>query len=534
MDVRDGVPEPGPGALTDTGGAAATTGRSVLAGGLLVTVSGIAPQLYLLVMSVAAARYLGPERMGQLSFISFASLAATMLCASGLGLSLTRYVGDLRGRGQTDRIRALAGRTFAWQQPFAAAGVGVLVAMAVVRPDLRLAWLLAAASCALRIQSTLALSVLMGLQRWREVTIIGLVTGGIGTPVVVLVLALGGGVTEVLAVEVGIAALHLLGAGVLTLRTLGRLAPTRATARGLVGPLLRYGALGTFQIALTIVVWQRAEFFVLERFSSYREIAFYSVAFSAVTALAALNQGVAAVVSPAVATLFGAGQEERIRAGFSRGMRLLLLLTLPLTAAALALGPRTLEVVYGARFVPAGNLLLIMVLALPLISLMGLASGLLTGTGRLRLSVLGLAVGAAVDVALALTLIPRYGATGAATANAGAQAVAALIVIGAAVHHARPLRVPLSHVVRVGIAAGIAGLAAWSVVHTVASPLALPLGLGIAGIAYAAVGAALRFVPREDADWLAAAVGDRLGGRPARLVLLAAGAPARPDGGVSR
>jgi O-antigen/teichoic acid export membrane protein len=524
MEPHEPRPEQSIGTVTGAGAAAATTGRSVLAGGMWITLSaGLAPQVYLLIMSVAAARYLGPELMGRLSFISFASLAATMLCANGLALSLTRYVADLRGRGEAHRIRSLVRRTVLWQQPLAAVGVAALLAVAVARPDLRMAWILAAVSCALRIQSTLAQAVLMGLQRWRDVTIVGLVTGGVGTPAVVIVLALGGGVTEVLAVEVAMAALHLAGTAVLTRRAFIRLTPGSGDARGLVGPVLRYGALGTFQIVLTIVVWQRAEFFVLERFSSYEEIAFYSVAFSAVAALSALSQGVASVISPAVATLFGAGQDERIRAGFSRGMRLLVLVTLPLTAAALALGPSLIELVYGSQFVRAGRLLLIMVLALPVVSLMGLANGLLTGTGRLRLAVYGLAVGGAVDVVLALTLIPPFGGVGAAVANAAAQSVAALGMIAAAIRYVRPLRMRLSHVVRVGVAAAVAGGAAWSVVHAAGTPLAFGPGLAVAVVAYAVVGVAVRVVPEEDADWLAAAAGSRLGGRPARFVLRAAG-----------
>src|SRR5439155_25738725 len=89
---------------------------------------------------------------------------------------------------------------------------------------------------------------------------------------------------------------------------------------------------------LTFIVWRRSELFFLKRYSTDREIAFYSVAFASVTALTAVSQGLATVISPAIATLFGAGADARIRTAYARGARLLLFFALPLTAVGLALG----------------------------------------------------------------------------------------------------------------------------------------------------------------------------------------------------
>ena len=48
------------------------------------------------------------------------------------------------------------------------------------------------------------------------------------------------------------------------------------------------------------------------------------------------------VAIPAVANLVGTGEDERIRRGFWRAMRLLVLATLPLVAGAAVVGPALL------------------------------------------------------------------------------------------------------------------------------------------------------------------------------------------------
>ena len=52
---------------------------------------------------------------------------------------------------------------------------------------------------------------------------------------------------------------------------------------------------------------------------------------------------------PAVANLIGTGEEERIRRGFWRAMRLLVLATLPLVAGVAVTGPALLTLAYGER-----------------------------------------------------------------------------------------------------------------------------------------------------------------------------------------
>ena len=112
--------------------------------------------------------------------------------------------------------------------------------------------------------------------------------------------------------------------------------------------------------ARKLVVWRRSEFFFLAYYSSDAQIAYYSIAFAVVNALIRIPSTAASVFAPAAAHLYGAGSHDRIRSGFGRASRLLVLLTLPIVALTLALGPRAITLVWGEDYAPAGDVLLIL------------------------------------------------------------------------------------------------------------------------------------------------------------------------------
>jgi O-antigen/teichoic acid export membrane protein len=84
----------------------------VLGGGVWHTLSSLAPQRYVLVLSVVAARFLGTEGMGRQSFISFAATALTLVVTGGIPVALTRYTGERLGldRDRTGTTSTIARR----------------------------------------------------------------------------------------------------------------------------------------------------------------------------------------------------------------------------------------------------------------------------------------------------------------------------------------------------------------------------------------------------------------------------------------
>jgi len=228
--------------------AAATTGATVLSGGVWKTASLLLPQLYALVQSIVAARFLGPSGMGIQSFIAFTELSVVNLLTVGLSISLMRYIGELLGRGRGGEVRDLVAWGWRVQAVGALLGGGALGIVALTGANVASAWGFAAGAALASILHNVPSAVLIGTQRWRDASIVGLVTGTVATGAIVAVLAAGGGITSMFAVEVAVAVVNLARTGAwrarrssesrrcraspLPQRPCGRtLAPTRSSPR---------------------------------------------------------------------------------------------------------------------------------------------------------------------------------------------------------------------------------------------------------------------------------------------------------------
>jgi O-antigen/teichoic acid export membrane protein len=479
----------------------------------------------LLVLTIAAARFLGPERMGTQSFIAFAGITAGIVFTGGLPIALMRYIGETLGKGQGGKVRAL--NAWAWKIAGigAAAGGGALVAAALIGEKPTAAWVLAAVVCAVGILHNVPTSVLIGAQHWRRASIVGLVTGSVSTVAVIAVLAAGGGITGMFAVEAIVSLGNLAWTTRLARRSLDEIAPQAEPADELRGQVARYAIYSSLSVSLSLIIWGRSEFFFLKHYSSDTQIALYSIPFSVVIALMQFPTAISTVAAPAVATLFGARERNRIRVGYSRALRLLLLFTLPMTAGVLALGPELLRLVFGNAYRETGPVLLILVSTFPVIPLISLSRGLLTGFGRLRFPLTIGSVAAAVNLGLDQLLIPAHAAIGAALANTAAQLVAGLPVLIYA-NRLLGVRLEAGAVLRPAAASVAGGAVAWTAVMLVGGAGGVLLGLPAGILAFGLVAVTLRILATEDAVWLEEAAGHRLHGWVARASRLCAVAPA--------
>jgi O-antigen/teichoic acid export membrane protein len=499
--------------------AASTTAGSLFRGGAWSTTSRLVPQLYVLAISIAAARFLGAEQFGRQSFIAFVELSLILFLSGGLSITATRYVGDVLGRKQPGSLTRLVRWVWLVEAVAAIVGGAILIVAAELGAEPESAWVLAAVACTLGILHSAPSAILTGAQRWRAASIVGLITGAGSTVAIIVVLAAGGGITGMFAVEAAIAFVNVVWTSVLVRRVVAEVAPPGrskrlepAAWRELRNELWRYALPTTYGFVLTIVVWRRSEFFFLDHYSSDTEIALYSVVFAVVAALIQLPDALAAITLPAVATLAGAGHAERIRSGFSRGLRLVLLATLPVTAIAFAIGPTLLLVVYGEEFRDTRTVLLIMLAPFPLLPLLSLSRSVLAGLGRLRVP-LTIETGAAVlNVVLAFLLVPGHGAVGAAIANVAAQATSAVLVLAYSLAEVRPAVWRPFALWRAAVAALAAGLAGWAIVLLLPDVAALIAGTAVAAAVFVGLAFALKILPREDAIWLSDHAGTRLGG----------------------
>jgi O-antigen/teichoic acid export membrane protein len=491
-------------------GAGATSGRSVLGGGTWNVAGTFVPQLSLLAISIAAARFLGPSEFGRQSFIAFVEVAAITLFTAGIPLTLARFVGELIGRDRGGVARQLVQRTLVIEAVGAVLGGGLLVTIGLLGALPRAAWLLAGVVVLAAVLQRVPTALLTGLQQWRRQSLVSVWIALLVAGATIAVLAAGGGITGMFAVEAATTVISLVWLSRIAARAEVRLPSRRPLPPDVRRSVVNYTLLSSVGVLLTLVVWRRSEFLFLNHYSSDTQIALYSVAFAAVAALLVAPQAVIAAALPAVATLLGAGAIDRIHAGFGRALRLLVLVTVPLTALSIALGPLALRLVYGEGFRGAGPVVVVLLAPLPLVALSSLSSVVLAGLNRLVFPLVVGVVGAVVNIGLDFLLIPRYDAVGAAFANIGAQLVAGLPVLAYAARALRPVSWAPSFVVRAAVAAAAGGVSARLVSDLLGGVAGLLGGLaaGVAVFAFAA--AVLPILSADDARWLEDASGSRV------------------------
>jgi O-antigen/teichoic acid export membrane protein len=336
------------------------------------------------------------------------------------------------------------------------------------------------------------------------------------------VLAAGGGIASIFAVEAAVSAVNLVWTTALARRSWQRLGLRPARSPQLQRAAARYGGLMTLSIMLSFIAWRRSEFFFLTYYSSDTQIALYSIAFAGTAALSALPERLSLMMISAFATLLGAGAHGRIKSSFSRALRLILLLTLLLTAAALATGPEAIVTVYGQRYRDAGELLLILLLIIPFVPLWHLSNSLLTALGKVRSPLLISGVAAMVNLALAFLLIPPLDAVGAALANLGAQLCGTAMAFAYVRREIGPIEWRLPWLLRGLGVVTVAGLAMWAVAETLGGALGLALGLAVGAVALPLLASRIRVLSADDAGRLEQDIGSAFGGRMQSVLRLVA------------
>jgi O-antigen/teichoic acid export membrane protein len=469
-------------------------------------------------LSIAAARFLGPSEFGRQSFIAFVALSLHLLLTSGIALTLMRSVAETLGAGQPDQTRAFVAWAWRLQTVGALVGGAALVIVAAAGAEPPAAWAFAGAFVTLGVLQSVANAVLLGAQDYRAPAVIGLVTGGLTVPATIAVLAAGGGITGIFAVEAVVAGGNLVWAALLARRVV-----PPATGRARVNPArrraaMRFAGWTTLSALVTLVVWRRSEFVFLAHYSSDAEIGLYSIGFATASAISSLPERVSVVLVPAFATLSGAAAVDRISSGYSRSLRLLISVTLPLAAGAAAVGPALVGVVYGDEFREAGTVLAILAIVIPFVAVTSVASALLSGLHDARTPLLAGLLAALVNVGLAFALIPPLDAVGAALANAGAQVAATFALCLAARRRTGAIDWRVASLLRTAVAAAGCGLASWGVLQLIDGAAGVVLAVAAGVIAFTALALALRALSADDAAWLDDALGHRLGGRVGPLV----------------
>jgi O-antigen/teichoic acid export membrane protein len=500
-------------------------GARVLRGSVWQIGSSLAPYVLTTLVSIVAARVLGPDQMGRQSYIAFIVLTVVTFCNGGFSATVPRYVGELLGRREPGKLRSLV--VWSWRVEFAAAvaGAAALGVVAAAGAAPRAAWAFGAVAVFAGVLHKVPGSLLIGAQRWRQNGIVVLSTGAVSAAATVVVLLVGGGITGMFAVLAAANVVMLLWGSALARKLFGGSSVASQPLGPLAREMLRFGLIASVPMVLSFIVFQRSEFFFLEHYSTNTQIALYSIAFSAYLAFVAAPIAIANMIAPAVGALHGAGESRRIKFGYARGLRLVLFVAIPLTAGAIVFGPTLIRLLYGDQYRGAGTILLILIAPMPIVPLAGLSSGVLVGLARIGFPVVVSIVGGAVDVGLAAALVPHLEASGAAIANIAAQVGSAIMTIWFAARLVGGVELAPRHLARACLATVVAASCARVVLLIGDSALWLVAAVAVGASVFTGLTFLLRVLPRDDADWLATALGGRTSSRATRIFARLAGPP---------
>jgi O-antigen/teichoic acid export membrane protein len=444
-------------------------GWSVMTG-VITTISG-------LVASVVIARWLGPLLMGEYSYWMWIVAVLPMFFGFGLPQATLKFAAQLLAGGERDLaasvVRALLKISVAVSVALAA---GLLIVCLVWVSSANFTVLLVVAAVIVLGSATGVLgSATQAAMDYRFVSRLALWLNTAQVCALLIVLTMGGGLLGLFLVMLACSVGTLLLQRLWFRRVYGR-AHRRMVPPELRAAIIKYCRSITALSLLDAVAWSRSEIFLLRLFAGADQIAFYSLAYGISGRLIMAATLITHPMVPALSGLHALNDSRRMSQIYQAAVRYVALLTFPLALGGIFFADPLVTLIYGARYHGVAVPLVITAVASLAFALTLACSAALYALGRpdflVRLNVILVAA----DMMVALLLTPRYGAVGAALANAIAP-IATLIVSAAFLQRRYALRFPVWSTTKIFIAAGVAVGLAWSLVP--ASGLLSFLAIGV-------------------------------------------------------
>lgn len=371
-----------------------------------------------LAMSILIARYLGPELMGEYSYVIWLIGIISLAISMGLPNAVTKFLSELIGsEGETHANTMYS--TLLQLQFIIALAVSIILILLFycnLLPDRKDYYLIAFISLIPVCMSAFLTAVFQGLQNFRIISIVGSAISLLQTALVVLCIKLEAGLMGLIAVLlIGglLQTLILVKSTGLALDFTGWL----KIPKKLRDNVARYSLHVYWTVLLSLIVWQKSEIFFLKMYSTSDAIAFYSIAFNAVLILTTLASLFAAVIFPVLSNFHGAGYTQGVQNIYATSIKAVVIFYLPLCICFIVTAKPLIVLMYSAEYIAVYPLLIIMVVS-ALFSALGIIfANVILAVNRSDLQAKYVTLQAAVTIALDFVLIPQFGATGAAVAN---------------------------------------------------------------------------------------------------------------------
>jgi O-antigen/teichoic acid export membrane protein len=382
------------------------------------------------ITGVVVARVLGPHTTGIYSLVNTTVVVATTLSATGFGFSVFKFVGQYDADDTREvvsgitRFAARGGAFVTLALAVALAVLAVPLANLFNQPEAVGFFLLAAVVLIPQALGRILSSILQGLQRQAVLLPIATAQGLVLFGGSVVVLATGGGITELLLVQLasGLCSLAIYAVALWgELRT----ARHRHLERPVRRRLISYAGSLTALSLVDLVVWQRSEVFFLAAFHPSSAVAFYAIAFAMADAVQrTLPAAFSGAVFPNLSRAFAVGDRSFMTRGYQDLIRFGFLFTLPIAVIGSILAVPIIETVYGDAYREAAVALAILLFSAGGQRVAYSFSSALTAGDKERLLLGITVVWSVLNLGLAVALIPPFGVVGASIANAATQLIA--------------------------------------------------------------------------------------------------------------
>ena len=448
-------------------------GRNFIFMGLEVVITLVCT----LLTTVVIARVIGPTRLGYFNLVFWLTSITCSVGSLGIPLTTFKYMGEFLGGGKKELARAVFFYNL-WAQTAIASALSAISMIAVftlVDPEYRIC------------SALLVLSMVPNM--------ITFVPSQANSAAEDASLNTRGALVGAIVYIVAVAASLLLGwnlvgiaAGVLLSRTAElavKIAPVLKSMKAvdrvplpveIRKRMFSFSGLSTGLMILQIVIWDRSDIIFLKLLQpDIRQLAFFSVCFSVADRLMRIPQTFANALSATQVAEFGR-DKNRLFKMTSQASTYVLLGALPILIGLACIGGPFVRVMYGAQYLPAIPVFIVMALLSIPKAILTPAQTLLYSAEDLGFVLKWGCLAAAINVLLDIALIPSHGAIGAAWANGSAQSVAAVAIWGRVLVR-YPVRIDTPVLVRL---AGATLAMAIVVLGIVALPLSAVMKLCVA------------------------------------------------------
>jgi len=419
-------------------------GGRLLARNTAVNIAGqVIPLLVGVVTMPYVIRRLGPDRFGLLS-IAWIVVGYFALLDFGIGPATTKFVAELLGKGEIERLPAVVWTALASQTVFGLAG-GVLFAATSpvladrflkiplqLRTEAHWVFLILAISLPIGFATGTFQGVLWASQRFDLANLVGIPTTILYYLIPAGVLTLGFGLRSIVFFLVLSRMLALGGYLLFSMRLHPILRSGLTYERSLVRPLFGFGGWVTVSGAISPIL-SYLDRLLLGALISIAAVGFYTPPYLIASKVGILPGSLTAALFPAFSTYAGRGDSEWIRNTLVRSMRYLLILV-GLMALVLVFFARPILTLWvGAKYAAEGCAALqILAVGAVVNSLALVPFSLLQGIGRPDLNAKFHLLEVPFHIGLTWFMVTRWGLPGAALAWSARVSLDFLLLIIAA------------------------------------------------------------------------------------------------------